>query len=175
MTSVDCRSRQCGAILLLAMVFTTMLALLSASTLRVVVMELRMAGNESSRLSAFQFAEAVVSAIVHQEDFFPLDAEPGQVFCGSGDGDPPCPALLLSGPGDAAQDEYARVSYRLSRREPTLTSTFPLRESESRVSGSGHFSALLFDVSVEVEGEGSRGGSAHIVQGVAVRVPAPAR
>lgn len=175
MTSLECRGRQCGAILLLAMVFTSMLVILSASALRVVVMELRMAGNESSRLSAFQFAEAIVSAIVHREGFFPLDALPGQVFCESGDSDYPCPALLSSGSGDETLGEYARVSYRLSRREQALVSVFPLRESESRVSGSGHFSALLFDVSVEVEGPGRRGGSAHIIQGVAVRVPAAAR
>ena len=69
MRSVERTGRQRGAILLLAMVFTTMLALLSASVLRVVAMELRMAGNEASRLSAFQFAEAIVSAILSREGF----------------------------------------------------------------------------------------------------------
>ena len=170
MPSVDRAGREGGAILMLAMVFTAMLALLSASVLRVVVMELRMAGNEAARQASFQYAEAIVSAIVRREAFFPTDTLPGLVYCKSGDTDSPCPELVFSETPGEPPGVYPGVSYSLSRPEPAAMARFPLRESENRASGSGHFSALLFDVSVEVMGTGHRGGAVRIVQGVAVRV-----
>lgn len=172
MPSLDRAGREGGAILMLAMVFTAMLALLSASVLRVVVMELRMAGNEAARQASFQYAEAILSAIVRREAFFPTDTLPGLVYCESGDTGSPCPELVLSETGVEPPGVYPGISYSLSRREPAVMAHFPLRESEDQASGSGHFSALLFDVSVKVKGTGHRGGTVRIVQGVAVRVPA---
>jgi hypothetical protein len=152
-------SKQGGAVLLLAMLFAAMLAVLAVTALRVAALELRMAGNEAFRLSAFERAEAIVSEVVQHPGSFPLDLGPGQLPCDDDDIGIPC--------------NDAGVSYRISRQSPTLLKVFPVRESQATATGAGHFSVAVFEVSVQVDGLPQRLGRARIVQGVAVRVAAP--
>jgi hypothetical protein len=46
---------------------------------------------------------------------------------------------------------------------------FPISESQATASSSRNFDAAIFEVDVRVDGSRKRRGSAHVVQGVAVR------
>ena len=48
---------------------------------------------------------------------------------------------------------------------------FPVREAEHLASSSTGFDAALFEIEVQLDGSGNGLGSAHVVQGMVVRVP----
>jgi hypothetical protein len=72
----------------------------------------------------------------------------------------------------AQTPEGVSLDYRITRREPLLWRGFPGRESERSVSSSTRFDAAMFEISVRIDGSERKLGSARMVQGVAVRVPA---
>lgn len=168
------RVHQRGAVLLLAMVFTAMLAVLASTLMRVGTFEFRMAGNQQFRLQAMQQAEAVAVELARHQANFPLQLAPGDAICSAGVIAAGCrqTATTLVAPASAAAPPGVVLGYSVSRQEPELLRNFPLRESQSRVSGSGHFSAALFEVQVDIDGGASRLASASVVQGVAIRLAA---
>jgi hypothetical protein len=151
-------------VLLLAMVFSLMMAVLVASALRVSALEMRMAGNAGSRMLALEMADSIITRILQQPDSFPLSSEPGLLPCPENAATTTCGQAFSSSERDAA--------YSVSRLAPEFRDDFPLREAESRVSGVDHFNIALFEVAVTVGRRAGRSGRAHVVQGVAVRVPA---
>jgi len=168
------RVHQRGAVLLLAMVFTAMLAVLATTLMRVGTFEFRMAGNQQFRLQAMQQAEAVAVELAQHQANFPLQLAPGDAICSAGLIAAGCrlTATTLVAPASAAVPPGVVLGYSVSRQEPELLRDFPLRESQSRVSGSGHFSAALFEVRVDIDGGATRLASASVVQGVAIRLAA---
>jgi sulfite reductase beta subunit-like hemoprotein len=160
------RQRQRGVVLVMAMIFSTMLAALAAGALQVATLEIRMAGNAAARMLALELADSTVVHILQQPASFPLSSEPGEQLCDSDELQGVCRAAFA----DAGQNVYPSVT----RLAPPLQKGFPMRESESRVSGVGHFDTALFEVAVTVGSPDDRSGVAHVVQGVALRVPAVA-
>ena len=67
------------------------------------------------------------------------------------------------------------VGYTVTRLSPVPSDAVDMREPEFRVSGADHFQTAYYEVSVTVGSSLGRGGLVNTVQGVAVRVPVPAR
>ena len=164
---------QAGAVLFLAMVFAGMLAVLAGTGVQFGLLESRMAGNQQLRLQAAQQVEAIATELARDAANFPLDLAPGLALCAAqdvGDGCYPDGGALLE-PPSALVAPGVQLSYRVTRRQPRLLHKLALHEEQGQVSGSGHFALAVFEISVELIG-GDRQGSAHIVQGIAVRVAA---
>ena len=157
-------TRQRGIVLLLAMVFSVITAVLAVSALRVAGLEARMAGNAAYRMLSFELADAILVDLVQQPDSFPLSIAPGVLPCPGGIEENGCRIGFSGGQQDAV--------YRISRLAPSMLKDFSLRESESHATGVSHFNTAIFEVAVTVGSPQGRSGHAHVIQGVAVRVPA---
>jgi len=166
------RRRNRGAVLLLAMVFMLMLAVIAGSVMQTGVLEFHMAGNDQFQEEAFQRAQAIASELSRDQDNFSLAGGLGYTLCSSEDSDPGCDSNSLGPPLSAVVPEGVELTYRVIRQGPRLLQSFPLREAQSVASGSGMFDAAIFEVSVHLDGSDRRLGSARVVQGMAVRLAA---
>lgn len=164
--------RQCGAILLLTMLFMLILAMVAGAVIQTGVLEFHMAGNAQFQEEAMQRAQAIATELSRDPNNFPLATAVGYTNCSSVDNDPGCDRRSLNAPVSAVAQDGLALNYRVTREAPLLLRGFPVRESQLAASGAGLFDAALFEISVQVDGSASRLGSARVVQGIAVRVAA---
>jgi hypothetical protein len=161
-----------GAVLLLALVFMLMLAMITATVMRTAIMQLHMAGNDQFLEEAFHHAQAVVTELSLDATNFQLDTQAGDVNCSSLSAAPECDLKLLPQLVHTEVPEGIVLDYRVTRQQPLLLRGFPIRESMDKVSSSTRFDAAIFEISARIDGSSEKLGNAHIVQGIAVRVPA---
>jgi len=130
-----------------------------------------MAGNDQFMEEALHQAQAIAGELSLNPDNFLLTGEVGDANCPPGRQEAGCNQSLLQVPASVpALDGYA-LDYRVVRQEPLLWRGFPIREAEHSVSSSTGFDAALFEIDVQLDGSDNRLGSAHVVQGMVVRVP----
>lgn len=166
------RSAHRGAALLLALVFMLMLTMIAAMVMSTGALQLRMAGNDQFMEEAFHQAQAVATQLSLDARNFSLDADVGDQNCAISNEDPDCDNRLLTVPVYALPQEGVSLDYRITRKEPLRWRGFSVRESEEVASSSASFDAALFEIDVRIDGGSQKLGNAHIVQGIAVRVPA---
>ncbi|QIB66350.1 PilX N-terminal domain-containing pilus assembly protein [Kineobactrum salinum] len=164
---------QRGAVLLLAMVFLLLLAIISSSVVRTSVLEFRMAGNDQFREEALQKAQAIAAALAEDPANFRLTGGVGYTRCRAGGG---CESETLAvAAATEAVPAGVDVSYRIRRQAPLVVKSLPFRQAESNASSSQVFDAAIFEVGVTVDGSAVRLGSAEVLQGIAVRIASAAR
>ncbi|MEZ5571998.1 MAG: pilus assembly PilX N-terminal domain-containing protein [Halioglobus sp.] len=161
-----------GAILILALVFILMLAMISATVMQTAVFNLHMAGNDQFLEEAFNTAQGVASELAVEQENFRLDALVGQSNCPKGMESADCTVRLLPDSVLADVPPDIELDYRITRLKPYLYSGFPIRESQAGVSSSHSSDTAIFEISVRFDGSQRKLGSAHVVQGMAVRIPA---
>ncbi len=164
------RSR--GAILLLAMVFLLLMALVAATVVQTALLQLHMAGNDQFLEEAFHQAQAIATELSLSPDNFLVEGGVGFSNCPLGVQSPACDRNLLQVPASVVVPAGVELDYRVTRQDPLLWRGFPLREAQDTVSSSGRFDAAIFEIDVRINGSEQRLGSAHIAQGIALRVPA---
>lgn len=158
--------------LLLALVFMLLLAMIATTVMQTAILQLHMAGNDQFLEEAQHKAQAIAGEIALTPDNFPLQGDVGDTNCPQGDDDVACNRNQLQVAASAVAAAGVALQYRVVRQEPLLWKGFPIREAESNVSSSKSFDAAMFEIEVRVDGSEVRLGSAHIIQGIAVRVPA---
>ncbi len=172
---------QRGAVLILAMIFMLMVAIVAGTVTQTSILELFMAGNEQAREEAFQQAQGILTEVSGDIDNFPVAGEVGFTVCPSSaecaKAETTCPATCDSrfdtDPTTLATVPAGTVkSLTVVRRGPKIVESLPFRQAEDKVSGVSSFDAALFESSVEVDGSAVRLGSASVVQGMAVRIVA---
>jgi len=161
-----------GAVLLLAMVFMLMLAIIASTVIQTAILQLRMAGNDQFFEEALHKAQAIATELSLSPDNFFLEGGVGFTNCPVGDESLNCDRSQLQIPGSAVAPAGVEIDYRVIRQDPLLWRGFPLREAQDKASSSNSFDAAIFEIDVRIDGSEKRLGSAHIVQGIAVRVPA---
>jgi PilX N-terminal len=161
-----------GAVLLLALVFMLMLTMIAATVMQTSILQLHMAGNDQFLEEVLQRAQAIADELSLDVDNFLLQGDVGDVNCPSGSEDPICTQNQLRIPESIFTTEGIELEYRVTRREPLLWHSFPIRQSESTASSSSRFDAALFEIEVRIDGSKRGLGSARVIQGIAVRVPA---
>ena len=161
-----------GAVLLLAMVFMLMLAVVVGTVMQTGVLEFHMAGNDQFQEEAFQRAQAIASELSRNLDNCPVEGGVGYTLCSPEDNDPECDGNFSAVPVSAVVPEGVELTYRVVRQGPHLLQSFPVRQAQTVASGSGIFDAAIFEVNVRLDGSSGRLGSAHLVQGIAVRLAA---
>jgi len=159
-----------GAALLLALVFMLMLAVIAATVMRTAILQLHMAGNDQFLEEALHQAEAIATELSLGRDNFRPGGEVGDVNCATGSLAPDCDYRLLPPMTHAATAEGVTLDYRITRQDPALWRGFPIRESQQAVSSSAGFDAAIFEISVRIDGRAMQLGSAHVVQGIAMRI-----
>ena len=172
-STVHPTSYDSGAVLLLAMVFMLMLAVIAGTVMQTAVLQFHMAGNDQFQEEAFQQVQAVASELAGNPDNFLLAGGVGHTTCSTTDQNSDCDTHHLQTPLSAVVREGVELDYRIVRQEPLLLKRFPARESQSVVSGAGNFNVAIFEISVQIDGGKKRLASAQVVQGVAVRLAAP--
>ena len=160
----DLKNRQGGAVLLIAMIFLLLLSIVAGTVTQTSILEFFMAGNAQFREEAFQQSQAIMTEIAGDIDNFPVIGAIGYKVCKYGDS-VGCNANLPELNYDVSNSDFSVV-----RRGPLILESLPFRQSESEVSSSLNFDAAIFEIDVAVDGSAQRLGSAHTVQGVAVRI-----
>ena len=161
-----------GAVLLLAMVFLLLLALVAAGVMQTGILEFHMTGNNQFQEEAFQRAQAVATELSLDPNNFMMVGDVGYTLCMAGDASADCDRHDLDAALSGAVPPGVALAYRVVRRGPLLLPGFPIREGERRASGEALFDAAIFEVDVRVAGGERRLGTARVAQGIAVRVPA---
>lgn len=159
----DLRNRQNGAVLLIAMVFLLLLSIIAGAVTQTSILEFFMAGNAQFREEAFQQSQAIVTEIASDIDNFPVIGDIGYRVCKNAVSG--CDANL-----PVLNYDVSNADFNVVRRGPLILESLPFRQGESDVSSSPNFDAAIFEVDVAVDGSAQRLGSAHTVQGVAVRI-----
>lgn len=161
-----------GAVLLLALVFMLMLGMIATTVMQTAILQLHMAGNDQFFEEVLQKAQAIADELALHEDNFALQGEVGDINCPQDAEDPLCSRTELRVPASAYTADGVALAYQVRRRAPLLWQGFPLREAEGAVSSSRSFDAALFEIDVRIDGSAQRLGSARVIQGIAIRVPA---
>ena len=161
-----------GAILLLALIFLLLLAVAAATVLQTGSFQLRMSGNDQFAEEAMHAARAVVTEVSLDPRNFQLESMIGDNNCLPTESQHDCTVALLQIPGTVQLDTSLQLDLRVTRQDPLVWHGFPVRESQHAASSSNSFDAALFEVEVAVDGSARRLGSASVVRGIAVRMPA---
>ncbi len=158
--------------MLLALVFMLLMSIVAAMVMQTAILQLHMAGNDQFLEEAFHKVQAIATELSLNPDNFILEEGIGHTNCPLGAPGPDCDSSALQVPAGAVVPAGVELDYRITRQDPLLWRGFPLRESQGTVSSSSNFDAVPFEISVRINGSQKRLGTAHIVQGIAVRVPA---
>ena len=163
-----------GAVLIIALVFLLLLAMLATTVMQTSITETKMAGNAQFKEEAFQRVQAVTIAIAEDRDNFPTTGAVGYLICPTGetstpDGDCDTDSMVLdvdivSSPSGVILD------YWVSREGPEILETIPFRQSESEASSVTSYDAAVFEAHASYDGGDVRLGRAEVVQGVAIKI-----
>lgn len=158
-----------GSVLILALVFTLMLTVISSTAMQNSMLQLRMTGNDQLSHDAYYRAEAIADELSQNLGNFLFDSEVGHSNCPLDPKVFDCDARLLPVPMSAATSEGYEINYRITRQSPLLWHHFHVRDLQGTAASGSSFEAAIFEVDVRMDGVKTRRGSAHVVQGVAVR------
>jgi hypothetical protein len=165
------RCRSSGAVLLLAMVFLLLIAMIAASVMQTSAMELRMAGNDQYREEAFQKVQGIASAISRRRENFPISSPISYQLCASSATTDGCHADLAAlDSAIVGAPPGVSLSYSVERRGPALLKALPFRIEQGSVSSSLAYDAAVFETHVQFDGSAAGLGSAQVAQGIAVMV-----
>lgn len=160
-----------GSVLLLALVFVLMLSLIAASVVQTATLQLHMAGNDQLREEAGQLARAIAAELSSYSENFLLASDTGHTNCAPADPGADCDSRSLRLPLSARAATSYDLDYRVVRAAPLRRERYPLPGVAEATTGAAFATVAVFEVEVRVDGRHRRRGSAHVVQGVALRLP----
>jgi hypothetical protein len=173
-TQVCSRSPQSGAVLVVALIFMALTALISAGVLNSSLLEVKMVGNEQFKEEAFQTTEGVLDAIMAgYQNNLPVVGDVGYKVCAVGMGTGAnCDAAVMRVPSTvSAVTTGVALTYQAERLGP-LMAPMPFRQSEREASSAGAFNVALYEVNAVYDGRAVRLGHHEVFAGVAIRVAA---
>lgn len=165
--------RQRGAVLIVSLLFLLLLTLIATTASRTSTFELKMAGNEQSRIEATQKAMAVVHAIESDSDNTPIVGNIGYKICATGVSGGGCNESIINlSSAVTTVQSGASLSYNVTRKGPLETDAPTMDEDQA--SSASAFKVARYEVTASYDGSGAGMGSAEIVQGVLVKIPSQA-
>lgn len=159
------RAKSRGAILVVALLFLLLLALVAATVMQNSLFEVQMAGNDQFREEAFQRVEAITTAIAADIANFPVVGGVGYTICktGAGAGCDLSTIALTSAVTDAPAG--VQLNYTVVRLAPLYTERPWVRRSERDVCGASCKYAY-FETNASYAGGDLRLGNAAVARGV---------
>ncbi|MBT4519201.1 MAG: hypothetical protein HOC23_04280 [Halieaceae bacterium] len=165
------RSKCAGAVLLLAVIFAMLLAMIAGSVMQISMLEFRMAGNDQFLEQAFQRAHGIASAISEKAAYFPVTGGIGYTICNQVSADSNCDANIIAlNPAIDTAEDGVSVNYRVERKGPFVMESLPFRLSQNAVTSSVAFDVALFETRVDVDGSDIGLGRASVAQGMALLI-----
>lgn len=163
-TTITTSASHRGAILIVAMLFLLLLALVAATVVQNSVFEVQMAGNDQFREEAFQRVEAITTAIAVDLDNFPVVGDVGYTLCKTGVGGCDVSTIALAS-AITAVPTGVQLNYSVTRLAPLYTERPWVRRSESDVCGASCKYAY-FETIATYDGGDLRLGNAAVARGV---------
>ena len=160
------RSRQSGAILVIALMFLVAISLLTVSSMRASSIELRMAQNDESRIAAIQAAQAMADAIVANPKSTPVVGGSGYSICTAGYSGCDSNDLTVDDPEMASAVSANYLQAKVERTGSVFRP--PPRIIESSID---KFTSASFQVVTTYDRTDAGLGRQQITQGVLVLVP----
>lgn len=160
------RHRHAGAILPLTLVFTLLLAMVSAGAMQTSGLQFRMAGNEQMLLRTQQRAQSVVNELIATGASFSLANPVGWSSCLVGSEFLSCDDFEMASPGLASLPEGVDLHVSVTRLAPSLIELPVAMRTEADSPAWG----ALFEILVAIGGGGGRFASTRLAAGVAVPV-----
>jgi len=163
---------QSGVALIIALVFLTLIALMSTVSMQSSRLAVYMAGNEQARLDAGQRAQSVIDAFADEADSFRVTTM-GYLRCNAGHSDSECDAgaNLAIANSDVATLVSGATELTFSSEFYYEATSVPEASLGSGNESGGAYGAAYFDVMALYDNSDNRGGRAEISQGIGVRVP----
>lgn len=161
-------TQQRGAALITALIFLIIITMLSLSSMRSSMLELRQSSNDEIRAAAFQNAQALVDAVLDMPAAMPVVGDVGYLTCSADFADADCDQTTLALPDGLYQDQLddETIRVRVERLGPTFRP--PPR-------GLGTSARMLTAAAFKIEAAYDRAdegqGYSEITQGVLVVVP----
>lgn len=160
-----------GVVLLLALVFMLMLAIIAATVVQRSVLQLHMSGNDQFHEENLQLALAIATELSLNPDNFFTGGEVGHINCPVAAENLGCDRKELEEPGSVQTLTGVEINYWVMRQDPLIWESYPVRESHDTESSDISFRAAIFEINVRINGRENRLGDVHIAQGIAVGVP----
>ncbi len=163
--------RQDGAVLIIALMFLLLLALVAATASETNTLQLQMAANDQLRVEAQQRVMAILDAILDNDNNTPVIGDIGYKICDQSSLEASCDQALIS-LDSSITDVPSGTSnnYFVTRMGPLETGA-PVM-SESMASSASAFNVARYEVTASFDGEAARLGSSTIVQGITIKIPA---
>lgn len=156
---------QRGAILIVAMLFLLLLALVAATVMQNSMFEVQMAGNDQFREEAFQRVEAITTAIAVDIDNFPVVGDVGYTICKAGVSAGCDISTIALTSAITAAPTGVQINYSVTRLAPLYTERPWVRRSEGDVCGASCKYAY-FETIATYDGGDLRLGNAAVARGV---------
>lgn len=163
--------RQDGAVLIVALFFLLLLSLVVTTTTETNSQQLKMAGNEQSRVEAQQRVMSAIDAIIDDTDNTPVIGDVGFKICATGSSDGSCDSAIIGlSSAVTTVPTSTQLSYHVTRMGPLETSPPVMREEQA--SSSSFYRVARYEVTSSYVGAPARLGNSRIVQGMLVKIPA---
>jgi len=173
------KPRSGGAVLILAMIFLLLMALVAGTVMQTSILEFRMAGNDQFREEAFQKAQGIAAAISADQDNFPVSGGVGYIICedvADTTKYPDCgESLAVLDPDVLSVPSGVTFTYQVQREGPAFLDSLPFRLAQGSTSSSLAYDAAIFEAHVQVDGGSVGLGSAEIVEGLAIVIVSSAQ
>jgi Tfp pilus assembly protein PilX len=163
--------RQNGAVLIIALMFLLLIALVAATSSETNTLQIQMAGNDQLRADAQQRVMAILDAILDDANNTPVIGDIGYKICAEGSLEASCDrAIITLNAGLAAAPTGTTSTYFVTRMGPLETGA-PVM-NESMASSASAYNVARYEVTASFQGEAARLGNSTIVQGITVKIPA---
>lgn len=159
---------QQGAVLIVALVFLLLTAMISGTVMQTSILEVKMAGNEQLHEEAVQRVQAITNAISADANNLVVVGDVGHKICAAGATGCNSTSISLISAVTAVPDGVA-LSYYAERLAP-LFAPMPFRMSEGNAGSANSYSAALFEINAQYDGSSVGLGRSQVAQGIAVRV-----
>lgn len=157
--------------MIVSLFFLLLISLVALTTTETNSMQLRMAGNEQSRVEAQQRVMSAIDAIIDDTDNTPVIGDVGYKICATGSSDLSCDTSIIGLPGGVtATPSGTQLSYHVSRMGPLETS--PPVMSEEQASSASFYRVARYEVTATYTGAAAKLGNSSVVQGMLVKIPA---
>jgi len=161
---------QQGAVLIVALVFLLLTAMISATVMQTSILEMKMAGNEQMREESFQRVQAIANAIAADTTNLVIAGDVGYKICATGASG--CNSTTINLAADVVDVPTGVTLDYYAERQAPLFAPMPFRLGENAAGSATAYQAAIFEIDATYDGTSANLGRARIAQGIAMRVAA---
>lgn len=163
---MDTGTRQRGAALITALIFLVIITMLSLSSMRSSILELRQSSNDEVRVAAFESAQAIIDGVLDTPGNMPVVGDVGYRVCSGSGADCDQTGMALPDGMYATEIGAGQVDVKVTRLSPLYRPPPRGLGTSARM-----LTAVAFQIDADYDRTADGFGNAEITQGVIVVVP----